>query len=363
LRCQPQQLILVGHGENSIFEVQHELTRLQAEWQPGYWPGQPHPTTIHTEIADLRFIERIEHLFATHRPQVVFHAAAHKHVPLMELHASEAITNNVVGTQNLLNAAQTVGVERFVMISTDKAVNPTSVMGASKRVAELLVHQAARQSSRAYQVVRFGNVLGSRGSVVHTFRKQIAAGGPVTVTHPEMVRFFMTIPEAVQLLLQASVLGQGGEVFMLDMGEPVKVVDLARDLIALSGLEVERDIEIVFSGIRPGEKLYEEMFTEREMYQQTEHAKVLVAANAGHFVPSHLERGLKQLVTAAWRNDNSAVRQCLHDLLPEYQLTAQTQAALPAAATELERPVVAEGKGRRLVTPFPAPLLEPSMGD
>jgi len=237
------------------------------------------------------------------------------------------------------------------------------VMGATKRVAELLVHQAAQQSGRAYQVVRFGNVLGSRGSVVHTFRQQIAAGGPVTVTHPDMVRFFMTIPEAVQLLLQASVLGQGGAVFMLDMGEPVKVVDLARDLIALSGLEVDRDIEIVFSGIRPGEKLYEEMFTDRERYRRTEHAKVLVAANAGQFVPAHLEQALASLLAAAWADDCQAVRLALQQLVPEYQPTPPptnnepvvSKGEQPAAKTPAEEP--------RPLLPFPTrPVLEPSLG-
>lgn len=364
LRCLPAQLIVVGHGENSIFEISNELARLQAEWATNARPQQPHPTAIQAEIADLRFAERVQHLFATHRPQVVFHAAAHKHVPLMELHPGEAITNNVLGTQNLLTAAQAVDVERFVMVSTDKAVNPTSVMGASKRVAELLVHQAAQQSGRAYQVVRFGNVLGSRGSVVHTFRQQIARGGPVTVTHPDMVRFFMTIPEAVQLLLQATVLGQGGEVFMLDMGEPVKVVDLARDLIALSGLEVDRDIEIVFSGIRPGEKLYEEMFTDRERYRRTEHAKVLVATNAGHFVPACLERTLTTLLAAAWANDSPAVRLGLQELVPEYQPTPSLESSTGRPANKADKPPVkAPDEEPRALLPFPAlPALEPSLG-
>ena len=211
-------------------------------------------------IADIRFERRIRDVFADCRPQIVFHAAAHKHVPLMEVNPAEAISNNLGGTHNVLDAALAVNVEHFVMISTDKAVNPTSIMGASKRSAELLVHQAAQRSGKPYVAVRFGNVLGSRGSVVLTFKQQIAAGGPVTVTHPEMVRFFMTIPEAVQLVLQAAVLGTGGEVFVLDMGEPVKIVDLARDLIELSGLQEGRDIDIEFSGIRPGEKLYEELF-------------------------------------------------------------------------------------------------------
>lgn len=318
LRCRPAQLILLGHGENSIFEIYNELQRLQNEWQLLDPAEQAAPVTLTPVIADLRFAERLDAVLQNCRPQVVFHAAAHKHVPLMELCAGEAITNNVLGTRNLLEAAQRAQVDHLVMISTDKAVNPTSIMGASKRVAELLVHQAAKASQRPYQVVRFGNVLGSRGSVVHTFRQQIASGGPVTVTHPEMVRYFMTIPEAVQLLLQASVLGKGGEVFMLDMGEPVKIVDLARDLIELSGLEVDRDIEIVFSGIRPGEKLYEEMFTSGESYTRTAHEKVLIAANASHFVPADLDATIDALLAAARHNDPPVVLHWLCTLVPEF---------------------------------------------
>ncbi|RMG92147.1 MAG: polysaccharide biosynthesis protein, partial [Chloroflexi bacterium] len=238
LHCRPAQLIIVGHGENSVFQIHQELSRVFA----GY--DMPEIVTV---IADIRFPERIRSVFQRYRPHIVFHAAAHKHVPLMELNPSEAITNNVLGTKNVLDAALEVDVERFVMISTDKAVNPTNVMGASKRVAEMLVHQAARKSGRPYVAVRFGNVLGSRGSVVLTFRQQIANGGPVTVTHPEMKRFFMTIPEAVQLVLQATVLGKGKEVFVLDMGDPVRIADLARDMIKLSGLEPGRDIDIVFT--------------------------------------------------------------------------------------------------------------------
>jgi len=318
LRCRPAQLILIGHGENSIFEISNELQRVQQELQTNT-SNAGSPSNIIPVIADLRFTERIHHIFATYRPQIVFHAAAHKHVPLMEAHPSEAITNNVLGTKNLLDAAVAMQTERFVMISTDKAVNPTSIMGASKRTAEFLVHQAARQSDCPYMVVRFGNVLGSRGSVVHTFKQQIAAGGPVCVTHPDMVRYFMTIPEAVQLLLQASVLGKGGEVFMLDMGEPVKIVNLARDLIELSGLEVGRDIEISYTGIRPGEKLFEEMFTPGETYTHTHHAKVLMAANASHFIPSNLNEAIGQLIANAWRDDNKAILRDLKNLLPEFQ--------------------------------------------
>lgn len=317
LRCGPRQLLILGHGENSVFEIQQELRRTQHEYKQQRLPGAE--TEIVTVIADLRLGERINAVLRQYKPEVVFHAAAHKHVPLMEINPCEAITNNVLGTQNLLQAAQRVGVQRFVMISTDKAVNPTNVMGASKRVAEFLVHKAALASKRPYMVVRFGNVLGSRGSVVHTFRQQIAAGGPLTVTDPEMQRFFMTIPEAVQLVLQAFTHGKGGEVFMLDMGAPVKIVDLARNLIELSGLAVGRDIEIEFSGLRPGEKLYEEMFVPGETYKPTAHPKLLMAANASHFVPEDLEQAIASLIGSGERSDDLGVIRGLCALLPEYK--------------------------------------------
>ncbi|MGB4872412.1 MAG: nucleoside-diphosphate sugar epimerase/dehydratase, partial [Candidatus Promineifilaceae bacterium] len=307
-RCGPAQLILLGHGENSVFEAYHDLRRL----------GVP-ADRLTALIADVRFPELIHSLLKQHRPDIIFHAAAHKHVPLMEQNPAEAITNNVLGTRNLLQAALAANVERFVMISTDKAVKPTSVMGASKRVAELMVHRTAQQSGRPYVAVRFGNVLGSRGSVVLTFQKQIAAGGPVTVTDPQMTRFFMTIPEAVQLVLQASVLGSGGEVFVLDMGEPVKIVDLARDLIELSGLEEGRDIDIVYTGLRPGEKMYEELFIPGEDYQRTRHQKIFIAANASRLVPVDLEDGLNALAVSAQRNDREAILRGLCHLIPEYE--------------------------------------------
>jgi FlaA1/EpsC-like NDP-sugar epimerase len=311
LRARPARLILLGHGENSVFEIQNELLR---ECRKQQLP----PETIHGIIADVRFGERILTIFRQLRPEIIFHAAAHKHVPLMEENPAEAITNNVLGTRNILAAARAVGVQRFVMISTDKAVNPTSIMGASKRTAELLVHEMALATGKPYMAVRFGNVLGSRGSVVLTFKQQIAAGGPVTVTDPEMKRFFMTIPEAVQLVLQAGVLGHGGEVFLLDMGEPVKIVDLARDLIELSGLEVGRDIDIVFSGLRPGEKLFEELFIPGEEYRRTEHQKIFIAANASSFVPADLEESIALLAHAADSNDRDLIVRGLQALIPEY---------------------------------------------
>ena len=325
LRCEPAELTIVGHGENSVFAIQNELRRLI---QAGNLR-----TSLNTHIADIRFAERIDHIVGAHQPEIIFHAAAHKHVPLMESNPSEAITNNVVGTRNLLRAAAKHDVGRFVMISTDKAVNHTSMMGASKRTAELLVHQTALKTGRSYVAVRFGNVLGSRGSVVLTFKEQIAEGGPVTVTHPDMERFFMTIPEAVQLVLQAAVLGDGGEVFLLDMGDPVKIVDLARDLIELSGLEVNYDIDIVFSGARPGEKLYEELFVPGEDYQRTQVEKIFIAANANRFVPDDLDTIVGQLQGAAENNDLPAIYRHLQQLIPEYRPRQQ-----PITLKATERP-------------------------
>ncbi len=317
LLCEPAQLVVLGHGENSVFEMENELRRHIARNAPGDTPV----CEVIGLIADLRMPGRLDAIFAQYHPQVVFHAAAHKHVPLMELNPSEAITNNVIGTRNVLDVCKRYGVELFVMISTDKAVNPTSIMGASKRAAELLVLQAARASGRraAYVTVRFGNVLGSRGSVVLTFRQQIAAGGPVTVTHPDMRRFFMTIPEAVQLVLQAAVIGQGGEIFTLDMGEPVRLVDLAHDMIRLSGLEVGRDIDITYSGIRPGEKLFEELFIKGEDYRRTVNEKIFIARNAGSFVPERLNEMIAELENAAYHDDEMTIRSLFHRLVAEYQ--------------------------------------------
>lgn len=317
LHCEPESLVLVGHGENSIFAIGNELQHvIRDAWRERTDHRQI--PELHTVIADIRFQERIQRVFEEHQPHIVFHAAAHKHVPLMELNPAEAITNNILGTRNLLSSAQTVGVERFVMISTDKAVNPTSIMGTTKRIAELLVHQAAQATGIPYVAVRFGNVLGSRGSVILTFKQQIADGGPVTVTHPEVTRYFMTIPEAVQLVLQAAVLGRGKQVFMLDMGEPVKIVDLARDMIELSGLEVGRDIDIVFSGLRPGEKLYEELFLTGEEYEPTPHAKIFLVVNASTITPTYLNQMVDAIAVAAEHNDREGMIRLLKTLVPEY---------------------------------------------
>lgn len=334
LRCGPAELIVVGHGENSVFDIENELRCLLMLSSRGNGTQQGAETPrIRTFIADIRFKERILGVFQECRPQIVFHAAAHKHVPLMELNPAEAITNNVLGTRNVLEAAVIGDVEHFVMISTDKAVNPTSIMGASKRAAELLVHETAMRTGRSYVAVRFGNVLGSRGSVVLTFKQQIAAGGPVTLTHPDVRRYFMTIPEAVQLVLQAAVLGRGGEVFVLDMGEPTRIMDLARDMIELSGLELDHDIEIVCTGLRPGEKLFEELFVQGEDYQRTRHEKVFIAGNASNFVPQSLARSIDALAAAAHANDSAAIRRALRQLIPEFQ---------PSQAADVEEREVSE---------------------
>jgi FlaA1/EpsC-like NDP-sugar epimerase len=283
-RWAPAELILLGHGENSIFEA---LLELKADYPS---------LRLIPVIADVRDLPRLRHIFAAHRPEVVFHAAAHKHVPLMETNIPEAVTNNVLGTKNLIEVSLESKVARFVLISTDKAVRPSSVYGATKRLSEMLTLRAARQSGRVFTVVRFGNVLGSRGSIIPIFKKQIAQGGPVTVTHPEMRRFFMTIPEAVYLVLQASSMGQGGEVFVLNMGEQVKILDLAKDLIRLSGLEPGRDIEIVFTGIRQGEKLSEELWEEGTPYEKTAHPDIFRLGQHEEMSAEALERAISRLL-------------------------------------------------------------------
>ena len=308
--AQPASLILLGHGENSIFDIQNELRR-------DFSKGRISLKAIYPVIADVRDGARLEQVFRTHQPQVVFHAAAHKHVPLMEANPTDAITNNILGTYQLLQTCQAYDVRRFVLISTDKAVNPTNIMGMTKRVAELLVLDAAQRSGRAYVAVRFGNVLGSRGSVVPFFEQQIARGGPVTVTHKDVTRYFMTIPEAVQLVLQAAALGNGGDLFMLDMGEPVKIVDLANDLIRLSGLTPGQDIEIVFTGLRPGEKLHEELYQGHEDHDRTEHEKILRVTS--HFSQSPDLTGAIPLLSNICANGNTNQALALiASLVPEY---------------------------------------------
>lgn len=261
----PKQLIVLDNYENNAFEIQNELKYNYPELD------------LVTIIANVREKPRLEAVFKKYRPNVVFHAAAHKHVPLMEANPTEAIKNNVFGTMNVAECADKFEAKRFVLISTDKAVNPTNIMGATKRIAEMIIQSINRNSKTDFVAVRFGNVLGSNGSVIPFFKKQIEKGGPVTVTHPEITRFFMTIPEAVQLVLEAGGMAKGGEIFVLDMGQPVKIYDLAKNLIRLSGFEPEIDIKIEFSGLRPGEKLYEELLLEEEGLRKTKNNKIYVA--------------------------------------------------------------------------------------
>jgi len=319
----PRRLILLGHGEHSIFTIQTEL-------------GQAYPNlALHSVIADVRDEARLNQVMDTYQPTVVFHTAAHKHVPLMETNVAEAVTNNVLGTQRVIRAAERHGVRRFVLISSDKAVNPVSVMGACKRIGEMLVQGAARRNGSIFVAVRFGNVLGSRGSAIDVFQQQIAAGGPVTVTHPDMCRYFMTIPEAVQLVLQAAALGQGGEVFVLDMGEPVRILDLVHDLIELSGLVPGRDVEITFCGLRPGEKLCEELFREEENCVPTKHPKILMVRGTPAMEEARLQKAIYELEQMTGMGDD-AIRAKLQEIVPEYRPASFRQWPEPMEKTFVE---------------------------
>jgi FlaA1/EpsC-like NDP-sugar epimerase len=305
----PKEMLLLGHGENSIYLIEQELRQL--------YPDQ----IIHPIIADIQDVSRIDNVFQKFRPSIVYHAAAHKHVPLMEMNPVEAVKNNVIGTRNVAEASAKYGAKRFILISSDKAVNPTSVMGATKRAAEMIINDQNSLSKTVFAAVRFGNVLGSRGSVIPLFKRQIENGGPVTVTHMDMVRYFMTIPEAVQLVIQASVLAQGGEVFVLDMGKPVRIYDLARDLIRLSGLEPDKDIPIVVTGIRPGEKLFEELLTEEEGLLVTNNYRIMISR------PQSVSRSELNLVLGVLENlckryelmpSSHQIKKLLKQLIPSY---------------------------------------------
>jgi FlaA1/EpsC-like NDP-sugar epimerase len=297
----PAELVLLGHGENSIFEI---LLELQANYPD---------SLLFPVIADVRDISRLKSVFQVHQPQVVFHAAAHKHVPLMEANAIEAVTNNVLGTRNIVQVSIDFNVERFVVISTDKAVRPSSIYGGTKRLAEMIVLDTARNTGRAFTVVRFGNVLGSRGSIIPIFKQQIAQGGPITITHPDMNRFFMTIPEAVYLVLQAASMESGGEVFVLNMGQPVRILDLAEDLIRLSGLEPGRDIEIVFTGVRRGEKLTEELWDAGTPLAKTLHPDIFRLDRDASSSPRDL---LKTIDALAASTDPVMIAKILDETIP-----------------------------------------------
>ncbi len=318
LKLKPAKLVLVDRSETGMFFLERELRRLA-----------PH-IELESALADLTDVPRMEAVLKEVRPQLIFHAAAYKHVPLMESHVGEAVKNIVLATRNLVDLAEQYQVEGLVMISTDKAVNPTSVMGSCKRLAEQYVQAKAATSSCRLVTVRFGNVLDSAGSVVPIFREQIAHGGPISVTHPEMVRYFMLIPEAAQLVIQAGAMGQGGEIFVLDMGEPVRIMELAQDMIRLSGLRVGDDIEIEVTGLRPGEKLFEELYGDREMHRPTRHKKIMVAAGKPRnlLAVTHDIGRLRDLLD----RPNEEIRNALREIIPVQESPAISQPALKRLA-------------------------------
>ena len=302
----PKQLIIVDIYENSAYEIQQELLHRYPELD------------LVVLIASVRNTNRMNNIFETYRPNIVYHAAAHKHVPLMETSPNEAIKNNVFGTWKTAQAAAYYGVKKFVMISTDKAVNPTNIMGASKRICEMIIQTFNRHYDTEFVAVRFGNVLGSNGSVIPLFKKQIEQGGPVTVTHPDIIRYFMTIPEAVSLVLQAGAYAKGGEIFILDMGEPVKIVDLANNLIKLSGFEPDVDVKIEFTGLRPGEKLYEELLMDEEGLQDTAN-KMIHIGKPIEIDEMKFFAQLKVLKEES-KNECADVRELIHEIVPTYRI-------------------------------------------
>ncbi len=303
-RWSPSGLILLGHGENSIFE---SLLDIQESY-----PTLP----MIPVIADVRDSNRLESVFKKHQPDIVFHAAAHKHVPLMEMNIDEAVNNNILGTRNVVNVCMKQNVQTLVMISTDKAIRPANIMGATKRFSEMMVLDAAKTTGHAYSVVRFGNVLGSRGSVVPLFKHQIARGGPVTVTHPDMKRYFMTIPEAVYLVLQAAGMAKGGETFVLNMGQQVRILDLAEDLIRLSGLEPGKDIEIAFTGIRPGEKLSEDLWEEGKKFKPTQHPDIFQLEDNTNLTGEELNKAIDTLLALSNDGNNVEIIKLSDALIP-----------------------------------------------
>jgi FlaA1/EpsC-like NDP-sugar epimerase len=328
VRFRPSHLLLVEQAEFALFEIDRELRRLYPE------------LSIVPLVADVGDEGRLQSIFETFRPEVVLHAAAHKHVPLMESNPTEAIKNNVLATKIAGELAGEYGAEAFVLVSTDKAVRPTSVMGASKRVAELVVQNLASRFRTRFVAVRFGNVMGSTGSVIPIFREQIARGGPLTVTDPQVVRYFMTIPEAAQLVLQAGAMGEGGEIFVLDMGEPVRILDLAKDMASLSGLKPFEDIDIVFTGLRPGEKLFEELQLSGEAIAKTRHPKILIG-KIQPYPAAAVERALHRLSEYSLNGQDGAIRTVLRDLLPEARLflTPVQEAKAPTPAAERTIPL------------------------
>ena len=300
----PKQLILLDIYENNAYDIQQELMRK--------YPA----LNLKVLIASVRNSKKIDKVFHDYHPDTVYHAAAHKHVPLMETSPNEAIKNNVLGTYKTAGAAIKYKVQRFILISTDKAVNPTNIMGASKRLCEMVVQMSNQKSSTEFVAVRFGNVLGSNGSVIPLFKQQIENGGPVTVTHKDIIRYFMTIPEAVSLVIQAGAYAKGGEIFVLNMGNPVRILDMAENLIRLSGYEPYKDIDICFTGLRPGEKLYEELLMDEEGLQKTVNDRIFIGKPIDMDY-DRFEKGLQRLGEAAL-SENADVRELVHDLVPEY---------------------------------------------
>ena len=342
LRFNPAAVVLIDGSEYNLYQVEMELRALRR------------PTVLSAALGRVQDRPLMERIFARYRPQVVFHAAAYKHVPMVEANPWEGVFNNVIGSQVIMDVAEAYGAERFVQVSTDKAVRPTNVMGATKRMAEILLQSRTPGRTR-FMAVRFGNVLGSSGSVIPLFQKQIKAGGPVTVTHPEMTRYFMTIPEASRLILQAGAMGEGGEIFILEMGTPVRIADMARDLIRLSGKEPGRDIGIEYTGLRPGEKLYEELITHGEGIVGTPHEKIMVLRREGHRVAPEIQaqrtrQVLETLVRTARLYDAEQMRKVLRDHIPEYSpsqassvlsVSPEAERSMPGPSTAASPVVVA----------------------
>ncbi|TGM13493.1 polysaccharide biosynthesis protein [Leptospira selangorensis] len=306
----PAKMILLDSAETPLYEIDYELRKVFKD----------SGIQFRAVIADIKNPLRIGSVFETDRPQVVFHSAAYKHVPMMEINPSEAVLNNVLGTKNLADISRIYGTERFVLISTDKAVNPVNIMGASKRVAELYLQAISQGTKTKFITVRFGNVLGSSGSVIPRFREQISNGGPVTVTHPDIIRYFMTIPEATQLVLQAAAMGEKEEIFLLDMGEPIRILNLAEDMIRLSGFRPYTDIPIVFTGLRPGEKLFEELLLDLEGIKKTHHPKIRIAAPLEEGDPSSFQARFNSLLEAAKSDREEEIFSSFKTLVPEYKM-------------------------------------------
>jgi FlaA1/EpsC-like NDP-sugar epimerase len=346
----PLAIVGFDQAETPLFHIDREMAST--------FPG----ITFHPEIGSVTSRSTLKRVMQHYHPSILYHAAAYKHVPLMEKHVFAAVETNIFGTMNVARAAAEYGVDDFVMISSDKAVRPTSMMGATKRIAELLIRALQVESNTKFVSVRFGNVLGSNGSVIPIFKEQIASGGPVTVTHPDMTRYFMTIPEASQLVLQASTIGKGGEVFVLEMGQPVKIVDLAKNLILLSGFQPERDIEIQFTGLRPGEKMFEELNLQDEHLIPTSHAKIRSYVCQQNYDPMQIKASLQRLQAISEGQDVANLVLLLKELIPDYnpgtELLKTAMAIKPYDAAPEKTPARREQADSSLIAKLtPAPLL------